>query len=1053
MSYRHWFSRLGSRRTKTLRPALETLEHRLVPAVISYTSGTYAQNFDGLPASGTFSIPNSDIPVDITQDPIDAVNLTGWQFTQSAGTPPGNFAANDGSVGFAGAYSFGTAGASDRALGAQSFVGNAYRFGAVFENDSGQTLTSFTISFAGEQWRDGGTGSANALPFDFAVGGSDIDSGSFTTVSSLAFSSIMTAPTPASLDGNQAANRTLITATVSDLNWAPGQTLAIRWNETGIADGLAVDDLSFTAAAPKVVYVNPSFPATGSIADLDPDKVGSQAGTAGVDGFQSIAAAQTALGASGGSIVVWPGTYATVPALTANQTLVVASGAVNLGTLAGPATSSVFLNTGASLTVNGGGATTTFAGTIAGGGSLVRAGTGGLDLTGQNTYFGGTTIKAGTLIVGAASAGSVGAITSGPLGTSTVTFTGGSLDLPLNASITVLNAINVGDGTIAASVDFGSNPQLVRSGTDTFTIAGPITLEPVAGGSAFQSLIGNNFKTNVNFTGAISGPGGLQVNYSNGNVTLSGMNTYSGGTRLLNGLPVLNAPTVGSVGDITSGPLGTGTVTILGGGIDLPLSTTSTPATLTIDNAIVIGDGTSATTANFGANHNSAKTTDQLTIAGPITLSPGAGNVPVTHTINGNFKVNDTFANVISGISGMLVNGQSGTILFAAGNTFSGGTTMTGSNTTIAVNVDSVGTPGAIVSGPFGTGPVTILTAARSSPSPASTHDPQFRHLRQRLQPRKHPVWPPSGSPNIAFQGPATFQTGTNFIAPISGNHRHPLQRRHQRRGRHQHQRQSRRPRVQRRQHLLRRRDHQRRPVPRRHRFDRRTWSDHRRTVRHGHPDVQRQQRHRRVRQFEPALDPQSDRLQQRQHDHPRNHRHRGHDFPRRRSPCPAPTVHKMQAGSTRGRRHGHPRRRPQRQQRHHERLRVAFPDQQRKHLFRRHRDLSHERQPLHRPRLQAELPQPSSPARSEPDPSCSPAAQARCARPIPRPEPFSIPSPSATASTMGLPRPAAAITFSAPRSPSPAPTPTPIAIGSAAAVVLSGTFSTQQHPERPPTS
>ncbi|MFO0945582.1 MAG: autotransporter-associated beta strand repeat-containing protein [Planctomycetota bacterium] len=69
----------------------------------------------------------------------------------------------------------------------------------------------------------------------------------------------------------------------------------------------------------------------------------------------------------------------------------------SIGSLAGVAGSSVNLN-GNTLTTGGNDSNTTFAGNISGtGGSLVKVGTGQFDLTGTNSYTGGTTVSAGTL--------------------------------------------------------------------------------------------------------------------------------------------------------------------------------------------------------------------------------------------------------------------------------------------------------------------------------------------------------------------------------------------------------------------------------------------------------------------------------------------------------------------------------------------------------------------------------------------------------------------------------------------------------------------------------
>ena len=54
----------------------------------------------------------------------------------------------------------------------------------------------------------------------------------------------------ATLDGNLAANRVAdITHTVSGINWAPGTQLWIRWRDQFTHDGIAIDNVRFTATA------------------------------------------------------------------------------------------------------------------------------------------------------------------------------------------------------------------------------------------------------------------------------------------------------------------------------------------------------------------------------------------------------------------------------------------------------------------------------------------------------------------------------------------------------------------------------------------------------------------------------------------------------------------------------------------------------------------------------------------------------------------------------------------------------------------------------------
>lgn len=83
------------------------------------------------------------------------------------------------------------------------------------------------------------------------------------------------------------------------------------------------------------------------------------------------------------------------------------------------------------LTVGGNGSTTTYAGVLSAGGSVIKAGAGTLTLSGANTYTGGTTLNAGILNAGIGQSGT----TSGPLGASgAIVFGGGTLQFSAASS-------------------------------------------------------------------------------------------------------------------------------------------------------------------------------------------------------------------------------------------------------------------------------------------------------------------------------------------------------------------------------------------------------------------------------------------------------------------------------------------------------------------------------------------------------------------------------------------------------------------------------------------
>lgn len=239
----------------------------VVAGRLSYKGGTYTQNFDTLPASGTTTFTGLTAPFDLAAAPANAAGMPGWTLASTVGTP--SLIAGTGSGNAGAAYSFGASGSTERALGSVGSGSVAPRFGLTLVNDTGTTITQFTLAYTGEQWRHGGAAAPNKLTFTYAVGGTNLNTGTFVAAAALDFTGLITTTTASALDGNLAANRTAapLSSTITGLTWLPGQTLVLRWSDVddaGSDDGLAIDDLSFTTpvAAPPPPPVTPVVAST-----------------------------------------------------------------------------------------------------------------------------------------------------------------------------------------------------------------------------------------------------------------------------------------------------------------------------------------------------------------------------------------------------------------------------------------------------------------------------------------------------------------------------------------------------------------------------------------------------------------------------------------------------------------------------------------------------------------------------------------------------------------------------------------------------------------------
>ena len=227
----------------------------LGPAVIPTgsiaLSSSYSQNFNGLINSGSPSWSDNQIP--------------GWHAARSGSGS--TIVAGSGSSNSGNLYSFGVDGSTDRALGSvgSNGAGNFF-WGARFHNDTGRSLDTLYLSYRGEQWRNSGEASSQALELQWRIGGTGIGGSSladtgWTSAPQLGFSAPVSGGAAGALNGNLAANSRQLSGSLSGLGLAAGQDLWLRWsdpNHSGADHGLAIDDLVVSSSPLPAVRIIPS---------------------------------------------------------------------------------------------------------------------------------------------------------------------------------------------------------------------------------------------------------------------------------------------------------------------------------------------------------------------------------------------------------------------------------------------------------------------------------------------------------------------------------------------------------------------------------------------------------------------------------------------------------------------------------------------------------------------------------------------------------------------------------------------------------------------------
>ena len=432
-------------------------------------------------------------------------------------------------------------------------------------------------------------------------------------------------------------------------------------------------------------------------------------------------------------------------------------------------------DTGGVLMTVGGGFDTTLSGVISGAGAaLLKTGAGTLTLTGANTFDGGVQLADGTIILGHDDALGVGG-TLNVTGDSSIE----SDDDLRNVSndITVTNTVTLtvsGDFDLALSgVISGSGGALLKTGAGTLTLTGANTFDGgvqladgtiilghddalgvggtlnVTGDSSIESdddlrnvsndiTVTNTVTLTVSgdfdlaLSGVISGGGGALLKTGAGTLTLTGDNTYTGGTELAAGTIVLGHDeaigngTLNVTGDaslesdnivrdvnnaVTIADMVTLTVSgnndlllrgVISGAGGMTVNMSAATDILSLNRANTFTGGMTLMQGTLRLGNNSALGAGDVSVVGDFTLDSDSddrrftANVDIDTGITLSFtgeSLVQQFASVISGDGGLNINLATGAdeMTLRGANTYTGGTTLT-MGTIILADDRSLGT-------------------------------------------------------------------------------------------------------------------------------------------------------------------------------------------------------------------------------------------------------------------------------------------------------------------------------------------------------------------------
>jgi autotransporter-associated beta strand protein len=424
-----------------------------------------------------------------------------------------------------------------------------------------------------------------------------------------------------------------------------------------------------------------------------------------------------------------------------------------VGSIAGAGSITFGTNAAKTFTAGGDNSSTTFSGVMSGSSSFTKTGSGTLTLSGDNSYTGATTASAGVIALGASNRiANTSALLVGNSGTfnlagfdETVASIATSTTSDSSAAITLgggtLTAGGAADTTFAGIIS-GSGGSVVKTGSSTLTLSGNNSFTGTTTVSAGVLMAASN-----NALGSASGATTVSTNAQlqlSGGISLPEIISAAGvainqgvinnvsGSNTLSGAVTLTSSSSNEI-QINSGSL------TLTGGVTTPdnrpfVVDTAVGTTLTISGAGVSGSGVRldkygagkivvAADSGFGGGIIAYNNGGTVEIGGAATL--GSGNIysstielRTSTTFSYASSANQTVDGVISG-AGAVTKSSTGTLVFAASNTYSGATTVSGGTLSVT---DAAALGGA---------PVALLEFARSRALPVQVDWPERQAIEE----------------------------------------------------------------------------------------------------------------------------------------------------------------------------------------------------------------------------------------------------------------------------------------------------------------------------------
>lgn len=485
---------------------------------------------------------------------------------------------------------------------------------------------------------------------------------------------------PAGVSGNESTVLTGGVTLAANSTITVADRIALTFNTGGISLGASTLTFASEGTGNSSTFVNSAISGTGGLI-----KTGS--GLLRLNGNNGFTGPLTI---NGGDVALASGTALadTVGVSMVTGARLFVSSSETIGSLAGAGT--VNFENGSVLTTGGNNTSTTFAGIIAGTGSLTKAGTGTFTLTGASNYTGTTTISGGALQIG--EGGTTGSIATSSILNNAILIFNRSDSVSLGTAISgagQLQKRGTGELTLTGANSFAGGFSVIEgtltaagatslgSGTAASTIASGATLALANAGTVANAISVEG--TGVGGAGALRATSGTQT--LTGGITLSADTLFSvaaGATLNLQGstlsgplqrLTIDNAgavnisKTISGLRSVTKN--GTGTLTLSGTNsfqsLIINAGRVSTQMGSAIDDFAAVTVASGATLDNQSAQ---PELIGSLAGAGSVIVSDATGTLDV-----GSDNTSTLFSGQISGLGGLAKRGT-GTFTLSGTNTY-----------------------------------------------------------------------------------------------------------------------------------------------------------------------------------------------------------------------------------------------------------------------------------------------------------------------------------------------------------------------------------------------